>query len=148
MATRMPITRRGVLSALPMAIAGGAVVAVAANPVPVPCTPQPDAELIQLGEAFEAAWRHENEEWALVDGVEQTIENEEIICASAHAATRATNALVTQIMQCRAVTVQGLRVKARAISWCHAGDPVFADSLGEGTNTMLAASIIRDLLGE
>lgn len=45
MATCMPITRRGVLSALPMAISGVAVVPVAAGPVPVTCAPQQNAEL-------------------------------------------------------------------------------------------------------
>jgi hypothetical protein len=45
MATCMPITRRGVLSAFPVAIAGGNVVPVAANPVPVPCVPQQSVEL-------------------------------------------------------------------------------------------------------
>lgn len=142
------LTRRGILSALPMAIAGGAVVAVATNPVPLPSDPHPDADLIRLGEAFEAAWRYENEEYALLKGVEQTFENEAVVCASAHAAADATSALVDQIMECRAVTIEGLRVKARAVCWCHAGDPIDEQSFGsDGTDVRVAATIVRDLLG-
>lgn len=141
-----PLTRRGVLSGLPMAIAGGAVVTVAANPVPAPCAPQPDAELIQLGEAFEAAWRAERGEWLLAECKDDI--TGEAAYARACVANHTTSAMVDRIMTCRALTLDGLRIKARAVSWCHSGDPIWNGAFGEATDSRLVVSIIRDLLGE
>lgn len=45
-------------------------------------------------------------------------------------------------------TFEGLLVKARAVQWCHCGEPTTAENLNEHatTDVRLAASIIRDLL--
>lgn len=138
----MPITRRGVLSALPMALAGGAT-----KPVPLPTEPPPDAELIRLGEAFEAAWRRQDEEHALIQHLEQTVENEDVVCAAWWDAIEVAGGLMRQIMECRAMTIQGFRVKARALAWARTGDLSF-DPEVDATDMQIALGIVRDLIGE
>ena len=117
----------GVAALLPLATAAA------------PPTSGPNAELLRLGAALEAAWAHQE---ALLPS-----------CTDAELATTMApcSALVDRIEQIPARTLEGLMVKARAISWCNSGEEIDPDRFcpypGATTDGRIAASIVRDLLG-
>lgn len=139
------ITRRAALA--------GALLSSAALAVPVgkalgrntspPPPESPDAALLALGEEFERLW-----------AIERSVLPSDEYSYDAEAwkpwdeAQPRTEAVVTKIEACRATTLEGLRVKARAVIWCHNGR---FDGLGgvdgETTDARLAGSIIIDLAG-
>ena len=138
-------TRRTILAgaaALPLLPA-----AALAAPITLPLLPvselatetRADAELIRLGAELDHAWARE---LALIcddgdcrDGYE--------------AANDAATGVVRQIEQLQAHTLEGLRVKARAVMWCWQWEKFETFSLGEHqtTDIRLSEAIIRDLVG-
>lgn len=99
----------------------------------------PDAELLRLGDELLEAWGREGD-----DGLDE---------AAFSAAFARTGAIVDRICALSPVTLDGLIVKAIAVSWCHSGDTVTGDTVtGESfdehpsTDMHLCASIVRDLL--
>ena len=134
-------SRRSILSQLPAAsIAMGATLGSLA---PVTAGPQGDAELLRLGREFEAAWSHEIAVLARLKGVDTPAGDEEF-----DAAIDAVSAIVDRIEVIPATSLAGLQVKARAISWCHSGEPLEAEAFSDQqtTNVRIAASLVNDLL--
>lgn len=125
-------------------LAGGAAGLLPA--LPVEAAPKQDAELLRLGQAFEAAWAHEAEL--------QTIQNSFAGVCDAYwlaedrtmeAASRV-HALVTVIQAIPARTLEGLRIKARAAHWLNQ-EPGFAETAVEHDMMRpMAVSILNDLL--
>jgi hypothetical protein len=109
--------------------------AVVAGVVALPASAQahPDHELLKIGDDFEQTWRAER-----VGLAPRGLTDEQVA-----AFVDATSAVVDQIEVLPAKTLQGLRIKARAVAWCHDGD--FC-GFGDTTDERLAAQIIRDLL--
>jgi hypothetical protein len=130
MAAASHITRRTL-------VAGAAVLAV---PAAVAATAHPDAALLALEIDFDAAWGRERavyEAWRSICS--------DAADAATDAACDKTSGVVQRIIDVPARTLDGLRVKARAISWCSGGDDVDLDVQGT-TDLQLATSIVRDLL--
>lgn len=130
------LTRRHALSA----VAGVALVAPAAS-----ATIHPDATLLQLGDQFEAEWAKERELWAAshLHPSPDVIGN--AIAEQAEGQSDRTGELVKRIVNMPARTLEGIRIKARAIAWTHSEEPVEMDTFGETTDCRLAASILMDL---
>jgi hypothetical protein len=123
----MSATRRTVISAL----AGVAMV----GPAPAAILDDsPDAELLDLGARLEAAWTDER---LAHEGPDAELSDD---------AYHRSAAVARRILAVRAYTLDGLRVKARAVAWCHDGDPVDL-GLGEHrtTDLRLTHSILADL---
>jgi hypothetical protein len=116
-------SRRLFLAAGSAATVFGAITAAASS--------DSDAALIALGRELEAAWAQERE--ANDNGSDRDIE----------ATCEATGAVVDRIEAIPARTLEGFKVKARAVSWCHCGD---FEGFGTTTDERIAARIIRDLL--
>jgi hypothetical protein len=56
-------------------------------------------------------------------------------------------AIVERIAASPAVTIEGLRVKAKALSWCHAFEPIdLTAQFGDTADVRVITSIVRDLL--
>ena len=85
-----------------------------------------DAELLRLGSLMDAAAIAERDAWAASDLAE---EDEGPAFMRARALQDRVHALVGQIEQHRAVTLAGLLVKMRAITWCCDGDTVSVKDL-------------------
>lgn len=104
-------------------------------------TVSPDAELLALGRRLAAEEATINA-W---DAAAQNVTDEEIETAMEPCRT-----IVHQIEHMEAHTLQGLRVKAHAISWCNCGEEIDPDRFcpypGATTDGRIAASIVRDLL--
>jgi hypothetical protein len=102
-------------------------------------TPNPDAELIALGRAMEAAWIEEKRAFA-ADEDDSTLAQQALL---------QTGTIVDQIEAVRATTIEGLAVKRRALAWCFAGGPVTAEELCDQefptTDFRIIASILDDL---
>jgi len=98
----------------------------------------PGAELLRLGERLDEAWAHEK---ALIDS--------ETWGDTYDIAFNASQAIVSQIEQQQAPTLEGLRVKARAVMWCQQWGKFEPFSLSEQqtTDIRLSEAIIRDLAG-
>jgi hypothetical protein len=98
-----------------------------------------DADLLALGRQFEAAWATEK---AVTDSTATDLQCE--------TAVEATSNLAHEIAKAQARTLDGLRVKVRALSWCYDGEDItlFEDDEEKDrtTDTRLADSILRDLL--
>lgn len=124
-------SRRLFLTAGPVAAVFGAmgVAAVAQDP-------GPDAALLALGREFEIAWTEERR-------IENEFGEESDKFA---AACERTGRVIDKFYHVETKTIEGFRIKARAIAWTHSGvfDP--SDFLEEGRDFQLAAMIIRDLL--
>jgi hypothetical protein len=106
----------------------------------------PDAELIALGAELRTAWAIERDAYSRHEG-NDTPEVEEMLGAF----VTATKAVVDKIEALRATTLEGLKVKALAISWAHCGEPIEDRDFAFNhqyvtTDVRLVASIIRDLL--
>ena len=123
-------TRRSVLTAL------GATVASASLPS-VADAAHPDARLLRLGVELETAWADERRIYA-------AFEADQISGEEADKAPDASRAVVDEILRWPATTLEGLRVKARAVSWCYCGDEISWDD--ETTDLQLALSIVNDLV--
>ena len=91
----------------------------AARSAPLEAPPQPlDAQLLADGEALEAAWQAELRAMiAARRGGAQAV-------AMARAARAESEAIVARIEATRALTLDGLKVKARAESWRRDGAPL------------------------
>jgi hypothetical protein len=120
-------TRRSVLvgatalAAAPLATAGASV----------------NSRLLELGRQFEAAWAIERPLWDIIN-INETVDWNE-----AQAAGEITETIVDQILSETATTMEELRVKARAVSWCWSGD---IDMDVDTTDMKMTVSILRDLL--
>ncbi len=91
----------------------------AARSAPLESPPQPlDANLIADGEALEAAWQAELR--AMIAARRGGAE----ALATARAARGDSEAIVSRIEAARALTLDGLKVKARAESWRRDGEPL------------------------
>lgn len=125
-------------------LAGGAAGLLPA--LPVEAAPKPDAELLRLGQAFEAAWAREMELQAIQNSFPGTCDE----YWDAEARTMEANARVDMLVQTirllPATTLAGLRVKARAARWLNE-EPGFAET-GVEHDIMrpMAVSILNDLL--
>jgi hypothetical protein len=136
-------TRRALLSAIPAAAIGTAALAPAARALAASQAGKDDAELIRLGQELKAVWADYEAGVAPVEkiylqGAEDLFD----------AAFKKVEAVVDRIEELTATTIEGLRVKALAVSWCHSGESILGEELSEQntTDVRLAASIINDLL--
>jgi hypothetical protein len=99
-----------------------------------------DAELLRLGAELDRAWAQEKaliyDDGACGDGYE--------------VANDASSAVGRQIEKQQAHTLEGLRVKARAVMWCHQGEEMdgepFTLSDQGTTDVRLVEALIRDLV--
>lgn len=104
----------------------------------------PDYALLGLGEKFLAYWHLQKQTFArnstLAYSNERAEEDERAIDL--------VSGMVEKIARTPATTLQGLRVKAMALRWCHDGDVIAEDFLVEDpcTDMRLAALIARDIL--
>ena len=92
----------------------------------------PDAELISLGHQFQAAWAAEQA------GFLRPVDD-----ATADALVKPCTDLAHRIERLPAKTLDGLMVKAMAVSWCHCGE---FEEFGNTTDERITAGIVRDLL--
>lgn len=123
-------TRRLFLAAGPAAAVFGALAAEAAALPPT---------LQTLGEQFERLWAVERHANAL--GTDDELA----------AACDACREIVDRMLGVPAVSLDDLKVKARALSWCWGGKPdelqqYFFGEMEQSTDVKLTRSIIRDLL--
>ena len=104
-----------------------------------------DAELLRLGSHLTNAWAIENAAWSAADGED----DEGPRTAEAQALMEATGVIVARIQRERAMTLDGLRVKMRAVLWCRAGDPVSVKDISfskpPGIDMAMLAGLIADL---
>ena len=96
---------------------------------------------MELGEQFEAAWKAENAAAACMGSHWSDTDHEQFERYS-----RATGAIVDKIEAMPAATLDGLRVKARAVAWCHQGEERIEFADRPTKDLRLARSIIEDLL--
>lgn len=97
--------------------------------------------LLELGECFEALWKAEKALYAAL-----THDNSPEAVEATNAASNATGVIVHAITAGPpARTMEELRVKARAVSWCYSGEEI-DDDKDARTADKLAFSIVRDLL--
>jgi hypothetical protein len=102
----------------------------------------PDAELLRLGQELERAWA---EERAVIAATADSYTHEADEYTDAMAAI--TSAIVERVEAIRALTIDGLFVKARAIQWCRDSDAFERDEYEGGTTDVrLACSIADDLM--
>jgi len=126
-------TRRTLLGALGSAIASSALTPAVAS------AGHPDAELLRLALALEKAWaaqRNADAQYStgLIPGED------------ADKSYEATMAVVAEIERWPAHTLEGVHVKARAVSWIYGGDKIDLVCDHDTTDKRLASSIINDLL--
>ena len=108
-------------------------------PVSAFAAPAADTDLIRLGKELEGAWAREFE-----------LINSKTWGDTYEAAFNASSVIVHQIEEHQAHTLDGLRVKARAVMWCQLGaDPNEPFCLGEHqtTDIRLTEAIILELAG-
>ena len=109
----------------------------------------PDQALLRLGARLDKLWEEEDALFAAIGGTEDQDAREKA-ATSARSAAEASGAVVQEILKQDATTSEGLRVKMRALTWCHCGEePDLKGALfeqAESTDTMIVQSIIRDLI--
>lgn len=119
--------------------------AAAQSPAAAVLTPaHADAALLELGRRLTVAWaatRALEEKWRLEGGPPFSPEANREFEASYEAAS----AIVHKIRDATATTIDGLRVKATAISWCQGDEETIFDEAAT-TDVQIAESIVRDLL--
>lgn len=117
-------SRRAFLASAPAAaLLGGRVRAAPATGLPM------------LGKELERLW-------AIEDSIEGTA-----TCAQFECATDASSAIVQRILAEPAKTLDDLKVKALALSWCYsAGDIDLFEPDQQTTDVLLVKSIISDLI--
>jgi hypothetical protein len=103
---------------------------------------KPDAELIALEKELDEAWANERAVYA-----ETKNDNSEEADARCADAFEGTSDIVEKIDALPATTMDGLRVKAKCVEWCCAGDPK-GITFGDTTDVRIAAQIVRLLLGD
>jgi hypothetical protein len=81
-----------------------------------------DARLLQLGEQLDAAWAEASRMGVELDAKDQASGTNEDSPDYDKAMDRV-GVIVDQIRDIPAQTIAGLRVKARAVLWCHSGEP-------------------------
>jgi hypothetical protein len=96
-----------------------------------------DAELLRLYGELKTAWATER---AIISAGG---DDDEV-----NAAIDISSTIVDKICKCHAVTMEGIRVKASAVLWCHGGNlPIrFVDDDEWGTDLQVAQSIVNDLI--
>jgi hypothetical protein len=99
-------------------------------------TPRIDAQLIQLGDELEIAWADER----------RICQDETSSDAKVARACDRVASIVDKIEATQASSIEGLRVKARAIAWCHGDKAPIALTDKQTTDVRLAQAIIADLL--
>ena len=106
-------TRRAVM-------AGLAAAPVAGLPAIASGAAGDDATLLELGRQLEAAMAHLNFAYSLIPDFDDDV----AVAAErfAHEAHTRTGEIVDAIIETKATTLDGLNVKARALSWCHGGE--------------------------
>jgi hypothetical protein len=121
------ITRRNVL-------AGAAAIPVIVIPDVPMAAGNPDAALILLGHQLRRAWVFERSQENAGDAeIEKALDN--------------TAAIADEIEQIEAKTIDGLRVKAMAVLWCHSGDyPIQLTDEPQAQDARLAQQIIHAIL--
>jgi hypothetical protein len=92
-----------------------------------------DAALLALAESFKAAR-------AAVRAADRRGSDRDV-----EEACRRASAIVAKIAKLPARTIAGLKLKAEAIAYCHAGEAIKLTT-SQTTDVRLAQSIIRDLL--
>lgn len=102
-----------------------------------------DARLLELGQCLDEAWARERETCNAIKAHGHDNPCDELEAAF-DTAYKVCGGVVDEIMAMPASTLEGLKVKARAVSWCHSGEEVI---LGDQNTTdmRLVASILRDL---
>jgi len=134
------ITRR---SALSMALASPLIAAPSPTVAEAEVAEHPDTALLTLGEALNKAWA----KWDAMATKSELADHPAELDAAYDAAYKACHELVKRIEWAKARTLDGLKVKARAVEWCCVGDPdgiTFGND--ETTDVRLAANIVRSLL--
>lgn len=103
----------------------------------------PDYALLDLGERLLDYWRLQNEVLARTEGDTSKEGDRE-----AERAIDLVSGIVEKIARTPATTLEGFRVKAQALRWCHSGAVIAEDTLMEQpcTDVRLAALIARDIL--
>ena len=134
-------TVRASATALPKAsrrlfLAAGSAAAVCAT-LKSAAAHEPDAMLIRLGAELAAATENETR-----------VLNSSAKDVDYYAAHDRTSAVVTRIIATKATTIRGLKVKAKAILWCHSDDVIDATSFSDDptTDIRVVTSIVQDLL--
>lgn len=102
--------------------------------------PIPDFELLQLGAEFEGRWARETTVYATFEQVET--HEADAICDAAYDLTKQ---IVLQIQDTPARTLAGLKIKARAILWCHSG-AYLSDEEITTTDERIIRTLIDDLI--
>ena len=102
---------------------------------------QSDVELKHLGAELEDAIAAEKAIEAAYNAGQY--EDEDVALDAAYANT---HAIIDQIVAIPASTIEGLRIKARAIQWCYHDDPVDLVVDQNTTDLRIANSLIADLL--
>ncbi|MCH2393211.1 hypothetical protein [Oceanibaculum sp.] len=105
--------------------------------------PPPDHALLDLGERLLDYWRLQNEVLARTkDDTSKEADRE------AERAIDLVSGIVEKIARTPATTLEGFRVKALALRWCHNAAEIAEDTLMEEpcTDMRLAALIARDIL--
>ncbi len=106
-----------------------------------------DERLLRLGSQLEAAWAEQSRlDRHFLSGEAKAPEKDPAGDAAADAAYNRTSRIVNRIEAAQARTIAGLRVKARAIAWCHHGERPVDLMERPTTDVRLAQSIIADLL--
>lgn len=126
----MTTTRRSMVAAL----TGAAMIGPASASI---LDDSPDAALLALGAALDAAWLAEKAEDLRYRQTREWGDDTAFLrCKS----------IAERIACTPAYTLDGLRVKAKAISWCHCAESVdLAPTLAHTTDLQIAHSILRDL---
>jgi len=91
---------------------------------------------MQLGTEFESAWSDER----------KLNRNPRATDAAHEKSYARVSRIVRLIERTPAHTLAGLRVKARAVAWCHAGVDTISLARNPTTDVRLAQSIVRDLI--
>ncbi len=100
-----------------------------------------DRTLVTLGEKLLSAMRIEHE----ADAADR-LDNNPISDLAVERAYQACSAIVDEIEGLHASTLEGLGVKALAISWCHNSETPIEFTDSQMTDVRLAQSIVMDLL--
>lgn len=102
----------------------------------------PDAALLLLGEELETRWALLN-----LVAAKSMITRDKADDAAFDEAFAATSAIVDMIEQHPVRTLDGLRVKARAVLWCQGDEIVDLIQDQDTTDVRIASSIVNALLG-
>jgi len=142
MASHADITRRGAISMLSATMLAAPMISAA----DAETTEHPDAALILLGEQLDKTWAAENL-WLVKSRAKPFEDKKDDEWERLYEASRA---VASEIEAMPVRTLEGLKVKARTMLWCHNGDVDDIDPGYEGQNTTdkrLTKQILLALLG-